>query len=120
VAILPLPEERSSWQKYLARHISKLRNFATKYYARGRKKFPAKKLSIKLFGGKIFLSTSRPPLSRLHLRHCTISYQMSVLLPADLGTRWTRNPEPWGFGPSSYPLGPVERIILILELRDEL
>jgi hypothetical protein len=55
VAILPLPEERSFWQKFLA-HFSKLRILAIKYYARGRKNFPAKKLSIYIFGGKVFPS----------------------------------------------------------------
>jgi hypothetical protein len=48
---------------------------------------------------------------------------MSLLLFADPGNRWTRNAEPWVAGPSSYPLDHeilVERIILILELPDEL
>ena len=45
---------------------------------------------------------------------------MSLLLPADPGTRWTRTTEPWVAGPSSYSLDLVGRIILILELRDEL
>ena len=45
---------------------------------------------------------------------------MSLLLSADPGTRWTRNVEPWVVGPSSCPLDLVERIILILQLRDEL
>jgi len=45
---------------------------------------------------------------------------MSLLLLADPGTRWTRTAETWVVGPSSYPLDLVERIILILELPDEL
>jgi hypothetical protein len=42
------------------------------------------------------------------------------LPPAGPGTQWTRTAEPWVVGPSSYPLDLVKRIILILELRDEL
>jgi hypothetical protein len=39
---------------------------------------------------------------------------LRILEPGGLGTV-----EPWVVGPSSYPLGVVETIILILELRDE-
>jgi hypothetical protein len=45
---------------------------------------------------------------------------MSLLLPADPGTLWTRTAESWVVSPSSYPLDLVERTILILELRGEL
>ena len=44
---------------------------------------------------------------------------MSLLLPADPGTLWTRTAESrivW----LSYPLDLIERSIFILELRDEL
>ena len=53
-------------------------------------------------------------------RYFTSSYQMSLLLLADPGTRRSRTAEPWVVGPSSYSLDLVERIILILELRYEL
>jgi hypothetical protein len=43
-----------------------------------------------------------------------------LLLSADPGARWTRTAEPWAVGPSSYPPDLAERIVLILELRDEL
>ena len=43
-----------------------------------------------------------------------------LLLLADPGTRWARTVEPWVVGPSSDPLDLVERIILIVELADEL
>jgi len=46
------------------------------------------------------LATTTPPASR---RSCSGSYQMSLLLPADPGTRWTRTAEPWVVGPPSYP-----------------
>jgi hypothetical protein len=52
-----------------------------------------------------------------------LSYQMSPLLLANLGTRSARIAEHWVCGPAFYPLGHeilVERIILILELLDEL
>ena len=50
-----------------------------------------------------------------------VGYQMSLLLLlADPGTRWARTVEPWVVGPSSDPLDLVERIILIVELADEL
>jgi hypothetical protein len=45
---------------------------------------------------------------------------MSLLLSADPGTGWTRTAELWGFGPSSYLLDLVERMVLILEVREEL
>ena len=45
---------------------------------------------------------------------------MSLLLPADPGTMWTRTAESWVVWPSSHPLDLVDRTILILELRDEL
>jgi len=106
-----------------------VRILATKYYARGRKNFPAKKLSIWFLAGKFFLpspsnfptfsslAATTPPTSR---RSRSSSYQMSLLLPVDPGTRWTRTAEPWVVGPSSYPLDLIERTILILELRDGL
>jgi hypothetical protein len=58
VAILPA--------QFLAK-ISKLRILATKYYARGRKNFPAKKLSIWFLAGKFFLLFFLSPLTFLSL-----------------------------------------------------
>jgi len=44
-----------------------------------------------------------PPLTSR--RNCSSSYQMSLLLPADPGTLWTRTVETWVAGLPSYPLG---------------
>jgi hypothetical protein len=45
---------------------------------------------------------------------------MSLQLPTDPGTRWTRTAEPWVVGPLFYPLELVEVIILIMELVAEI
>jgi len=101
--------------KFFVTQIKLLRILAIRYYAHGRKIFPAKKLSIWFLAGKFFfyfspltlllpfllLADPRAPTSR---RSCSSNYQMSLLLPADPGTRWTPTAEPWVVGLSSYPL----------------
>ena len=76
-----------------------IQKFDTKYYARGRKNFPAKKLIY------------------IYIYH--LVYQMALLLLlAHSGSWWTRTAEP-----SPYPVDHevlVERIILILQLPGEL
>ena len=79
------------------------KKFDTKYYARGRKNFPAKKL-IYIY---IYIS---PPTYHL-------AYQMALLLLAHSGSWWARTAEPWVAEPSPYPVEHevlIERIILIL------
>ncbi len=107
VAISPPPEERSSWRKFLAHHISKF--FVTQvkvdwapYYwilrleggCRSLKKFSRQKTYNIYFGGKIYPTPIPLPFSWLHrrsfLRTSAVGYQVS-LLPAHLGTRWTLN-----------------------------
>ena len=79
--------------------------------------FPAKKQDIvfkSVFSTLFFFF-------QLHRRHCSISYQMSLpLLPAVPGSPQTQTAKPWVVRPSFYPLDLVERIILMLQLRDEL
>ena len=121
-------------------HISKFfvtqvkvywRILAIRYYARGRKFFPAKKLSIWFLAGKFF-PTFLSPLPFLHpfpllasttastsRRSCSSSCQMSLLLLIlEPGGLERLNP---GFlGRRLNPLDFVERLILILEVHDEL
>ena len=110
---------------------SRLRILATNY-ARGRKNFPAKKLSIYILAGKFFPSFFHfflSPLTLLAPTSCYLRLPVGAVVVATrclccclriLEPGGLEMLNPWVVGPSSYPLDLIERTILILELRGEL